>query len=79
VSTELEWTAVYVPVEDGWIEARVAELPGVITTAPTLAEAKELLLDALREFLLSLRQESNEPPSPAGGHREHLHVVIDAA
>jgi hypothetical protein len=40
-------------VEDGWTQARVEELPAVMTAAPTLDEAKESILDALREFLLS--------------------------
>jgi predicted RNase H-like HicB family nuclease len=31
-----------------------AELPEVITAAPTMEEAKELLLDALLEYLRSL-------------------------
>jgi predicted RNase H-like HicB family nuclease len=76
--TDLTWTAVFETVEDGWVQARVAELPAVITAAPTLDEAKALLLDAVREYLLSLRQ---DPPEPAGAsaRQEPLHVVIDAA
>lgn len=30
------FTAVYEEVEDGWIQARLAEMPGVITAAPTV-------------------------------------------
>lgn len=45
----------YEPVEDGWVQARIEELPAVITVAPTRAEARTLVLDALREYLLSLR------------------------
>jgi predicted RNase H-like HicB family nuclease len=78
VATDLTWTAVFETVEDGWVQARVAELPAVITAAPTLDEAKALLLDAVREYLLALRQ---DPAEPAGesAHQEPLHVVIDAA
>ncbi len=60
-STRFELTAVYEQVEDGWVRARIAELPAVITAAPTRAEAAELLLDALREFWLAL------PDAPGSG------------
>ena len=50
---ELQLTPVYQQVEDGWTQAEIVELPGVITTAPSREEAQEMLLDALREFLLS--------------------------
>jgi predicted RNase H-like HicB family nuclease len=49
----LQLTPVYQQVENGWTQATLVELPGVITAAPSREEAQELLLDALREFLLS--------------------------
>ncbi|HEX8856552.1 MAG TPA: hypothetical protein VF752_13230 [Thermoleophilaceae bacterium] len=58
MSERLSLTAVFEPVEDGWIQARIEELPEVITAAPSKEEAKELLLDALREYLLSLAQDT---------------------
>ena len=78
MSTDVVWTAVFETVEDGWIQARVAELPGVVTVAPSLDEAKEHLVDAVREYLLSLRQEPSEPVA-ATARQAPLHVVIDAA
>ena len=39
------------------MQARIDELRAVITAAPTRAEARELVLDALREHLLSLRDD----------------------
>jgi predicted RNase H-like HicB family nuclease len=78
MSTDLTWTAVFETVEDGWVQARVAELPGVITVAPSMDEARDLLLDAIREYLLSLRGEPTEPLADSA-HRQSLHVVIDAA
>lgn len=54
----VSYTAVYETVEDGWIQARLLELPGVITAAPSQAEAEDLLLDALQEYLMSLQEES---------------------
>lgn len=48
------------PDEQGWIRAAIEELPGVITCAPTLDEARELVPDALEEWLTAL--------TSAGGH-----------
>lgn len=53
-------TAVYETVEQGWVQARVIELPGVITAAATRTEAEELLLDAIHEYLVAMRADSNE-------------------
>lgn len=49
----MTFTAVYESVESGWVQARLAEIPGVITTAATRADAEAMLLDALREYVLS--------------------------
>ena len=54
MTREVSFTAIYENVEGGWVHARVRELPEVITAAPSLEEAKELLLDALLEYLRSL-------------------------
>ncbi len=45
---------VFEPDEQGWVRATIEELPGVITCAPTLDEARELVRDALDEWLLAL-------------------------
>ena len=81
MTARIALTAVYEPVEQGWVQARLAELPAVITAALTLDAARELLADALQEYLLSLA----ESPSTAAGqngaaHCEPLEIVIrDAA
>lgn len=54
----------YEPVEDGWVQARIEELPPVVTAGPTREDARELVLDALREYLLSLQS-----PASGGGSR----------
>lgn len=82
MASRISLTAVYEPVDGGWIQAHVVELPGVITAAPTLEEAKELLPDALREYLLALGEaEEAERPAATAGVRWSgaLEVVIDAA
>jgi predicted RNase H-like HicB family nuclease len=82
MTARVSFTAVYEPVDNGWIQAHLAELPGVITAAPTQAEAKELLADALREYLLALGEAEAAPGTPAAGSTTQagaLEVVIDAA
>ena len=80
MATRFSLTAVYEPVEHGWVQARIAELPAVITAAPTLQEAKALLADALREYLLSLAAPPAPQLPPNGAvQREPLEIVIDAA
>lgn len=51
-------TAVFEEVENGWMQVRIAELPEVVTAGPTIEDAKSLLADALREYLLSLAQDA---------------------
>ena len=73
-----ELTAVFEPVEDGWVHAHIAELPGVITAAASLEEAKRLLPDALREYLLSFQDEGAAPAADAPGvERVPLAVSVD--
>lgn len=50
----VELHVVFEPDEKGWVRATIEELPGVITCAPTLVEARELVRDALAEWLASL-------------------------
>jgi predicted RNase H-like HicB family nuclease len=66
MATPLSLTAIYEPVENGWIQARIQELPGVITAAPSLEEVKLLLEDALREYLLA-QMENGDPRAPTDG------------
>ncbi len=59
MSAQVAFTAVYEDVENGWVQARLVEIPGVITAAPTREEATESLLDALAEYLSSFADESS--------------------
>ncbi len=82
MTVRLSFTAVYETVDEGWTQARIEELPAVITAAPTLEEAKELLVDALHEYLRSLGpQHPGETEINTGGNATRLPVdiVIDAA
>jgi predicted RNase H-like HicB family nuclease len=73
--TSIPLSIIYEPVENGWVQARIEELAPVITAAPTRDEARELVLDALREYLLSLR--GNVAPGP-GSERESVALTISA-
>jgi predicted RNase H-like HicB family nuclease len=53
---DLAYTAVFEEVEGGWTQARIAEIPGVITAGESRGEARELLQDALREYLASFME-----------------------
>jgi predicted RNase H-like HicB family nuclease len=53
MSRHVAFTAVYEEVEGGWVQARLVEIPGVITVAPTRDEATESLLDAFAEYVRS--------------------------
>jgi predicted RNase H-like HicB family nuclease len=76
VTRSLSLTGLYEPVEDGWVQARIEELPAVITAGRTYEEARELLLDALREYLLA----GGEKPRPVDetARREPLHISLSA-
>lgn len=50
----IELHLLFEPDEQGWVRATIEELPGVITCAPTLDEARELIRDALGEWLRAL-------------------------
>lgn len=73
---ELTLTAIYETVEKGWVQARVQELPEVITAAPTRAEAEESLKDAVLEYLASL----SEPLAGEQlvGDRQSLQLTVSA-
>jgi predicted RNase H-like HicB family nuclease len=67
---------VFDTVESGWVQARIAELPGVITVAPTIDEAKADLIDALHEYLASLAEPLDDNDASASGIRESVDLVI---
>jgi predicted RNase H-like HicB family nuclease len=77
-TTSFQLTAVFRPVEDGWVQASIQELPGVITAAPTEGEAKAMLADALHEYLLALGELEGRPDSDDGGSdHSPLAVTVD--
>ena len=78
MATSVSLTAIYEPVDDGWVQARLKEIPAVITCAPTRGEAEELLLDATREYLLSL-VELGVDPDPPNGSQGSVDITLEAS
>lgn len=64
-----------VPDEDGWIVARILEVPGAMSQGRTREEAKENVLDALRTVLTPDEELAGETPQ---ADREHLRFVAAA-
>jgi predicted RNase H-like HicB family nuclease len=74
--SELSYTAVYEEVDNGWTQARILEVPSVITAGASRDEARELLRDALREYLASFMESDREGADR--GDREQLRVELIA-
>jgi predicted RNase H-like HicB family nuclease len=71
----VELHVVFEPDEEGWVRATIEELPGVITCAPTLDEARERVRDALDEWLQSLTS-AERATMGADGTRETLTLSV---
>lgn len=63
------------PDEDGWIVARVLEVPGALSQGRTREEARENVLDALRTVLTPDEQLAGGRPSD---DIEHLRFIVAA-
>lgn len=71
----LTLTAVFTPDENGWTMAQLAEWRAVVTCAPSVEEARAMLLDAAREMAASYRDEAGAPPV-GSGHIEKLTIDL---
>jgi predicted RNase H-like HicB family nuclease len=60
------------PDEDGWIVARVLEVPGAISQGRTQEEARENVIDALRLMLAPDEDDANV----AAGRSEPLELTL---
>lgn len=63
------------PDEEGWIVARILEVPGAISQGRTREDAKENVLDALRTVLTPDEELVGQAPE---SDREHLRFVAAA-
>lgn len=63
------------PDEEGWIFARILEVPGAMSQGRTREEAKENVLDALRTVLTPDEELAGQMPQ---ADQEHLRFVSAA-
>jgi predicted RNase H-like HicB family nuclease len=63
------------PDEQGWIVARVLEVPGAMSQGRTREEARENVLDALQTVLTPDEELTGKTPD---ADREHLHFTAAA-
>jgi predicted RNase H-like HicB family nuclease len=57
-----QFDVIFEPQEDGGFTAYVPDLPGCISEGDTLEEATEMIRDAMRGYLDSLRDRGYELP-----------------
>ena len=74
MASEVTLTAIFEVVEDGWTQARIREIPEVITAAPTRAEAEAMLRDALLEYLATVGEPLDD--ELVSGDRQDLHLTV---
>ena len=73
MSEKLRLTIAYEePDEEGWIVARVVEVPGAISQGRTRQEARENVVDALRLML----SPDDDDPNVAAGRSEQLDLTL---
>jgi len=60
------------PDEDGWIVARVVEVPGALSQGRTREEARENVIDALRLMLAP----DDDDPAASAGRSEQLDLIL---
>ena len=70
-----EYNVVYTPIEDGWIMATVPELPGAVTQAPTIDEARTMIHEAV-ELLLQSYRENATKAAPVNAVWETLSIDV---
>lgn len=73
VSDKLRLTIAYEePDEDGWIVARVVEVPGALSQGRTREEARENVIDALRLML----SPDDDDAAVVAGRSEQLELTL---
>ena len=73
MSEHLQMTIAYdEPDEEGWIVARVVEVPGALSQGRTREEARENVIDALRLML----SPDDDDAAAAAGRSEQLDLIL---
>lgn len=61
--TEYRYTAVFEPADEGGYVVTVPALPGLVTEAETLTEARAMVKEAILGYLESLQKHGEEIPT----------------
>lgn len=67
MAEDLALTIRYEETDDGYVTAQVAEVPAALSFGRTREEAREAVLDALRELALSYLEPSRGRPTQGPG------------
>lgn len=74
----VDLTVIYSQGADGWTLARIREFPAAMSQGRTREEARENVLDALRELVFSYLEDAEPVPVPPGAVTEEMHVTLEA-
>jgi predicted RNase H-like HicB family nuclease len=77
LSESLQLTVTYEDGEDGFVIARIREVPAAMSQGRTREEARDNVLDALRELVLSYLENDENGPLPEGISAEALNVTVN--
>lgn len=79
--SELRYTVLFEPAEEGGYVVTCPALPGLVTEGDTLEEAREMARDAITGYLESLRKDGRPAPEDRDVTpiKETLTVPINAA
>ena len=80
VTDSVSFTVIFEDAGDGWIMARVAEVPEVITQGATMDEARSMVQSALRDWLeFYVREQAGGPVDvPPGARSEAIELTFAA-
>jgi len=78
MSDHFELTITYEDGESGFVVARILEIPAAMSQGRTREEARDNVLDALRELIHSYLDDGEAMPLPAGVSAEALKVTVSA-
>ncbi len=65
ITMDCQFTIVFEPAEEGGYTAYIPEIPGAVSEGETVEEAREMVLDALRELTAHRRESALRSKSPA--------------
>jgi predicted RNase H-like HicB family nuclease len=80
MANSVSFTVIFEDAGEGWVMARVAEVPEVITQGATVDEARTMVQSALRDWLQFYVQEQAGGPIdiPPGAQSEAIELTFAA-